>query len=245
MIQLTDRDKKRFHRQILIPGWGEEGQKKVKKAKVFIAGAGGLGSPVSIYLAVAGVGTLRIFDHDAPELSNLNRQILHAETDIGKPKAKSAEETLKALNPDIKVESGKVTIAENNVIDLVGDSDVIVDCMDNFPTRFVLNKAALKLKIPMVHGSIWGLEGRCTVIVPGKTLCLRCLFQDSPPKEVFPVLGTTPGVIGCIQATETLKYLTGLGDLLANRMLMYNGLTAQFTQLKLHKDPKCPTCGGK
>lgn len=244
MTELTQRDKIRYQRQMLIPGWGEEGQKKVKGAKVFVAGAGGLGSPASIYLVVAGVGHLLIVDHDAPELSNLNRQILHAEVDIGKPKSQSGVESLKALNPDIVVEGIRDTIAEDNVVDLVGDAHIIVDCMDNFPTRYLLNEAALKLGIPLVHGSIWGMEGRCTFIIPGQTPCLRCLFREAPPQEVFPVLGTAAGVIGCIQAAETLKYFTSLGNLLTNRLLIYDGLTARFTEVKLRRDPNCPSCGG-
>lgn len=245
MSELTQRDRVRYQRQMLILGWGEEGQRRVKKAKVFVAGAGGLGSPASIYLVVAGVGHLRIVDHDTPELSNLNRQILHTETDIGKAKAQSAEEALKALNPDIVVEGLRVTIAEENVVELAGDADVIVDCMDNFPTRYLLNEAALELGIPLVHGSIWGMEGRCTFIIPGQTPCLRCIFQEAPPREVFPVLGTAPGVIGCIQAAETLKYLTGLGQLLTNRLLIYDGLTTSFTEVKLRRDLHCPSCGGR
>lgn len=244
MAELTERDRERYHRQMLIPGWGKEGQKRVKEAKVFVAGTGGLGSPASIYLAVAGVGHLKMVDKDIPELSNLNRQILHTEADIGKPKAWSGVETLKAMNQDIVVEGIVETITEANVIDLVGDANVILDCMDNFPTRYLLNEAAIGLGIPLVHGSIWGIEGRATFIIPGQTPCLRCIFRDAPPKEVFPVLGVAPGVIGCIQAAETLKYLAGVGKLLTNRLLTYDGLATAFTEVGLRRDPECPSCGG-
>lgn len=239
---LTERDKLRYNRQILIPGWDEEGQEKIKNSKVFVAGAGGLGSPVSIYLAVGGVGHIRIVDKDVPELSNLNRQILHTEDDIGRSKAHSAKEKLTKINRDIKIEGIQETITEENVLDLVEDSDVILDCMDNFPTRYALNRAAIEKKIPFVHASIWGLEGRATFIVPGETPCLECIFPTGPPKEVFPVLGTTPATMGCIQATETLKYLAGIGRLLKNRLLIYDGENMTFTEVKIRRNPKCPAC---
>ena len=242
MTELTKRDEERYHRQILIEGWGDEGQKRLKKSKAFIAGAGGLGSPAAIYLAVGGIGHIKIVDKDVPELSNLNRQILHTEADIGTPKAKSAEESLKALNPDITIEAVKETITEDNVHDLVNGSDIIIDCMDNFPTRYLLNKTAIKLGIPFVHGSIWGIEGRTTFIIPGKTPCLRCIFPESPPSELFPVLGAAPGVIGSIQATEALKYFTGVGKLLTDRLLIYDGERTEFNEVGVSRDPNCIDC---
>jgi len=244
MTELTERDKERYHRQIIIQDWGDEGQKKLKETKAFIAGAGGLGSPASIYLAVGGIGHINIVDKDVPELSNLNRQILHTEADIGRPKAESAEESLKALNPDITIEAVRDTITEDNVLGLVDDSDIIIDCMDNFPTRYILNKAAIELGIPFIHGSIWGIEGRTTFIIPGETPCLRCIFPDAPPAEVFPVLGAAPGVIGSIQATEALKYLTGVGKLLTDRLLIYDGERTEFSEIEVKKDPNCEDCGG-
>lgn len=244
MVKLTERDKERYNRQMLIPDWGDEGQRKLKGAKVFIAGAGGLGSPASIYLAVVGVGHIKIIDKDVPELSNLNRQILHTETDIGRPKVESAKESLNALNPDITVEPVRATITEDNALDLVDDSDIILDCMDNFPTRYILNKTAIKLGIPFIHGSIWGIEGRTTFITPGKTPCLRCIFPDAPPKEIFPVLGATPGVIGCIQATEAIKYFIGIGKVLTNRLLVYDGERMEFHIIKVKRDPNCRDCSG-
>jgi len=242
MTELTERDKERYHRQIIIQDWGDEGQKKLKETKAFIAGAGGLGSPASIYLAVGGIGHINIVDKDVPELSNLNRQILHTEADIGRPKAESAEESLKALNPDITIEAVRDTITEDNVLGLVDDSDIIIDCMDNFPTRYILNKAAIELGIPFVHGSIWGIEGRTTFIIPRETPCLRCIFPDAPPAEVFPVLGAAPGVIGSIQATEALKYFTGVGRLLTDRLLIYDGERTEFSEIKVNKDSNCKDC---
>ncbi len=242
-MELMERDKTRYNRQMMIPGWGERGQEKIKNSKIFVAGAGGLGSPVSIYLAVGGVGNIKIIDKDVPELSNLNRQILHTEEDIGRPKAQSAKEKLIKINRDIKIEGIKETITEENVLSLVGDSDVILDCMDNFPTRYVLNKIAIEKRIPLVHASIWGLEGRATFILPGETPCLECIFPEGPPKEeVFPVLGTTAAIMGCIQATETLKYIAGIGKLLKNRLLIYDGEDMIFSEVKIRRDPECPSC---
>ena len=243
MLSLTEKERQRYHRQMLMPGWGEEGQRRLKQARAFVAGAGGLGSPLSIYLAVAGVGEITLVDQDVVDLSNLNRQILHGEEDVGRPKAVSAEETLTALNRDITIRALHQPITGENVHRLVGEAQIIVDCMDNFPTRFLLNRAALDLGIPLVHGAIWGLEGRITFIDPGRTPCLRCLFPEAPPAEVFPVAGVTPAVIACLQATEVLKYLTGIGELLRNRLLLYNGLEMEFQTLKIQRDPRCPECG--
>jgi adenylyltransferase/sulfurtransferase len=241
---LTDEDRKRYHRQMLISGWGEAGQERLKAARVFVAGAGGLGSPASIYLAVAGVGHIRICDDDVPELSNLNRQILHSDLRIGMNKAESAKMTLSELNPSIEIEPIGTHIEADNVDDLVGHAEIILDCMDNFPTRFVLNECARRKGIPFVHGSIWGLEGRLTFIHSPQTPCLQCIFRDAPPREVFPVLGATPGTIGCLQAMETLKYLTGVGETLKGKLLVWNGTQMDFTIYRIAKDPECPVCGG-
>jgi len=230
---------------MLLPSWGEQGQQALKNATVLVAGAGGLGSPVSIYLAVAGVGCIRIVDRDVPELSNLNRQILHGEADIGRAKVSSAADALARLNPDVRVEPHRDTISGENVLDFAQGVDVIVDCMDNYPTRFLLNRAALEGGIPFVHGAIWGLEGRVTTIVPGRSPCLRCLVPtspDPPDPETFPVVGVAPGVIGCLQATEALKYLTGVGELLVGRLLLYDGERMEFSEVRLRRDPTCPDC---
>ena len=244
-MELSENEQKRYTRQMMMEGWGEETQKKLKKSKVFIAGAGGLGSPVAIYLAVAGVGNINICDFDSPDWSNLNRQILHNHNRIGTNKAVSAKQTLEELNPHIKVEAFTDKIIAENVDELVGDADLILDCMDNFPTRYLLNESAIRKKIPLVHGSIWGLEGRVTFIKSPETPCLRCYFPESPPKEVFPVLGATPGVIGTLQATEALKYLSGIGKVLSGRLLVWSGNDMSFRTFKGFKDPVCPTCGRK
>ena len=228
----------------MIHGFGEEGQEKLKKARVFIAGIGGLGSPVAIYLAAAGVGTIRIADHDTVELSNLNRQVLHHESNIGKKKVDSAATKLAQLNPDIKIEKISVTITDKNISRLVADSDLIVDAMDNLPTRYLLNKTAIEKNIPFFHGAVYGFEGRAMTIIPGKTACLNCVYHGAAvPKEKFPVIGVTPAVIGCIQATEVIKYLLGLGDLLTDRLLNYDALRMKFTEFKISRDPNCEQCG--
>ena len=223
--------------------FGDEGQERLKKATVFIAGAGGLGSPVSIYLAVAGVGTLTVVDKDVVEQTNLNRQILHYDRDIGRKKTASAEEKLHAINPDITVKVIDTTIDESNAARLVGRADGIVDAMDNYPTRYLLNDIALEKKIPLFHGAIRGFYGQATTIIPEKTACLRCIFPSAPPKEVFPVVGVTPGFIGMIQVTEVLKYLLGTGDLLANRLLIWDGMTAHADEICVARNPACLSCG--
>jgi molybdopterin/thiamine biosynthesis adenylyltransferase len=241
---LTPKEKFRYDRQIMIYGFGEAGQEKLKKAKVFIAGMGGLGSPAAIYLAAAGIGTLRIADNDTIELSNLNRQVLHWEENIGGEKADSAAVKLKRLNPEIKIETTTETITEANASQIVGDADIIVDAMDNLPTRYILNKTAIKKGIPFCHGAVYGFEGRAMTVIPGKTACLNCLYHNvRVPKEKFPVIGVTPAVIGCIQATEVIKYLTGLGELLTNRILNYDALNMKFTEFTIKRDPNCEHCG--
>jgi len=244
MVKLTKKDKQRYARQMLIPGWGEDAQRKLKSSKVFIAGAGGLGSPVSFNLAVAGVGTIRICDFDSIELSNLNRQFLHDDSRLGMKKAESAKLTLMRLNPDINVEPIVEKINEKNVEDLIGDSDLVIDCMDNFPTRFILNDFSVRKRIPMVHGSIWGLDGRVTFINPPETPCLACVFKDAPPKEVFPVIGATPGITGIIQAMEAIKFLAGIGKLLKGRLLCCDYLEMKFFEVKIRRDPNCEVCSG-
>ena len=239
---LTPEDKERYHRQILLSGWGEEGQHKVKGSTVFIAGAGGLGSPVAIYLAAAGVGRLKICDFGAPELSNLNRQFLHSDADIGKNKALSARETIARINPRVTVETLSDQIVKENVAQLVGDADIMVDCMDNFPTRHILNEHAYKAGLPLVYAGVYGMSGQLTFIHTPETPCLYCVFPGSPPPEVFPILGATAGVIGTLEALEVLKYLTGKGTLLKNRMLFWDGELMQFHEIPLQKDPRCTVC---
>ena len=240
---LTKDEQERYNRQIIMRGFGEEGQEKLKRAKVIIAGGGGLGSPSSIYLVAAGVGTIRIVDYDKVELSNLNRQILHWDKDIGRNKVDSAAEKLSQLNQEVKIEAIEEIINETNVSKLVAGFDVIVDAMDNLPTRYLLNKAAIENNIPFIHGAVYGLEGRAMTIIPGETACLRCVYRGLVPEEKFPVIGVTPAIIGCIQATEVIKYLVGLGKLLTNRLLVYDGLNMKFMELAVKRDPNCEHCG--
>jgi molybdopterin/thiamine biosynthesis adenylyltransferase len=241
---LTKKELARYDRQIIIPGFGEEGQTKLKKARVFIAGAGGLGSPAAIYLAAAGIGTIRVADHDTVERSNLNRQVLHWERDIGAEKVDSAAAKLKKLNPGIRIETIGDTITGANVSELIGDADLIVDAMDNLPMRYLLNLTAIKKNIPFFHGAVYGFEGRAMTVIPGKTACLYCLYHGATAlKTRFPVIGVTPAVIGCIQATEVIKYIVGLGELLTDRFLNYDGLAMKFTEFRIKRDPGCAHCG--
>ena len=240
---LSGRELSRYKRQIQL--FGRDGQEKLKRAKIFIAGAGGLGSPIAIYLAVAGIGTITIVDRDTVDESNLNRQILHYERDIGKKKTESAEEKLRMINPDIRINAISTTIEETNVLGLVDDSDCIIDALDNFATRYLLNKAAITKKIPLFHGAIRGMNGQATTIIPGSTPCLRCIFHTPPPEEVVPAVGVTAGIIGMIQATEVIKYFTGNGSLLANRLFIWEGLEARAEEILIEKDPSCPACGTK
>ncbi|HEY97747.1 MAG TPA: HesA/MoeB/ThiF family protein [Dehalococcoidia bacterium] len=241
---LSREELERYDRQIMLYGFGEEGQEKLKKARVFIAGAGGLGSPVSIYLAIAGVGNIRIIDHDTVELSNLNRQILHWQENIRERKTDSAVEKLRKLNPDIKVEGIAETITEKNIPRLVVNADIIIDAMDNLETRYILNRAAIDKNIPFVHGAVNGFEGRAMTVIPGKSACLNCVYHGvTVPREKIPVIGVTPAVIGCIQATEAIKYITGMGNLLTNRLINYDALSMTFTEFTVKRDPDCEHCG--
>lgn len=241
---LTEQEQARYQRQIMLHGFGEAGQEKLKKARVFVAGAGGLGSPLAVYLAAAGVGNIRIVDRDVVDLSNLNRQILHWQEDIGRAKTDSAGAKLKQLNADITIEAINETITADNVKRLLEGCDLIADAMDNLDTRYLLNRNAVELGIPFFHGAVHGLEGRATTVIPGKSACLYCIYHGATvPAEKFPVVGVTPGVIGCIQATEIIKYLTGLGELLTNRLLFYDALGMTFTELKVKRDPACRHCG--
>jgi adenylyltransferase/sulfurtransferase len=243
MVRLTQSDLARYDRQMLIDGWGKAGQQRLKASTVFIAGAGGLGSPVAIYLAVAGVGHIRICDSDRVERSNLNRQILHPDARTGDPKAGSAAGSLMALNPDIQVDAISAHLDTDSVDDLVGKPDVLVDCLDNFGTRYLLNDYCLKHGIPFVHGAVRGMMGQTTFLTPPDGPCLRCIFPEAPPKEVFPVVGATPGIIGGIQALETLKFLTGVGTTLKRRLLIFEGEEMVFTEIKVERSERCPACG--
>jgi len=240
---LTPNERERYDRQIMIEEIGQEGQEKLKRSRVAIAGAGGLGSPIAIYLTVAGIGMIRMIDHDQVTLSNLNRQILHWEEDIGRKKVDSARAKLRNLNREVKIEGIAETITESNVSQLVDGCDVIVDAMDNIPTRYILNRCAIEKQIPFFHGAVNGFEGRVMTILPGKTACLRCLYRGPVPQEKFPVIGVTPAVVGSIQATEVIKYLVGMGKLLTNRLLIYDGLQVTFSEFTINKNPNCDHCG--
>ena len=231
-----------YDRQIMMPELGTEGQEKLKKSKVFIAGAGGLGSPVCFYLAAAGVGTLIIADKDTVEMSNLNRQLLHWRKNVGYKKVESAREKISSLNNFINVETIDKTITEDNIFGLTEGCDAIVDAMDNIVTRFVLNKAAIKWNIPLFHGAVNGLEGRATTIIPGKTACIGCMYSVDVKLSKFPVMGVAPGLIGVIQATEVIKYIAGMGDLLENRLLIYDGMELKFKEFRLSRNPECGEC---
>ena len=239
---LSERERERYKRQMML--FGDEGQERLKKAHIFIAGAGGLGSPVALYLAVAGIGTITIADMDTVDPTNLNRQILHTDRDIGRKKTLSAEEKLTAINPDITIHAIDTRIEEGNAARLIGNADGIVDAMDNYPTRYLLNDIAIRKKIPLFHGAIRGFYGQATTIIPGKTPCLKCIFPKAPPKEVFPVVGVTPGVIGTVQATEVIKYLLGSGDLLTNRLFIWDGIAGRAEEIYAERIPCCPACGG-
>jgi adenylyltransferase/sulfurtransferase len=242
-MMLTPNERERYDRQIMIQDIGVEGQEKLRRSRVLVAGAGGLGSPIAIYLTAAGVGTIRLIDHDQVTLSNLNRQILHWEEDIGRKKIDSAMTKLRHLNSGVTLEAMAETITEENVSQLVQGCDVIVDALDNLPTRYVLNRCAVEKKIPFFHGAVSGFEGRAMTILPGKTACLRCMYRGPILQEKFPVIGVAPALIGVIQATEVIKYLVGIGKLLTNRLLIYDGLELTFTELAIHKNPDCDHCG--
>lgn len=241
MVELTENDLKRYDRQMRI--WGEKGQKRLKKATVGIIGTGGLGSPITIYLAVAGIGKIIAADKDRVELSNLNRQILHWDKDIERKKADSAREKLEQMNPDIEIITYGEEVTEENIEKIFKGVNAVIDGLDNFPSRFILNEFAVRKKIPFFHGAVWGFEGRITTIIPKKTPCLKCIFPEAPPREVFPVVGVTPGVIGILQATEVIKYFTGVGKLLTNKLLIYHGDTLSFDEITIERNPECPVCG--
>jgi molybdopterin/thiamine biosynthesis adenylyltransferase len=228
---------------MLVPGWGEDGQKKLKSAKVVVAGAGGLGCPASIYLAAAGVGKLVVIDKEEFELSNLNRQILGWQKDIGRLKAEVVAEKLRALNPEVEVKPLVVEITGENIRELIHNADVVVDAMDNWRTRFIVNSGCVEKGIPFVHAGIFGLYGQMMTIMPGKGPCLRCLLPETP-KEVrrFPVPGVTPALFAMLQVMETLKLIIGFGETLAGRMLLLDGEGMSFTVVNVERRPECPIC---
>lgn len=249
---ITDEERKRYSRQILLIG--EEGQEKLKAASVLVAGAGGLGTVISLYLAAAGVGHLRIIDCDVVDASNLNRQILHWSKDVGRSKTASVKEKLTALNPLIDIETDADRITEESVGELLWGhcstgsrtascSQLIVDAMDNFPTRYLLNRASVDQNVPFIHGAVRGFFGQATTVIPGKGPCLRCFFPASPPREVFPIVGATCGVIGSIEAAEAIKLITGQGEPLMGRIFIWDGLAGSADSITVERNPSCPDCG--
>ncbi|MDP1847204.1 MAG: molybdopterin-synthase adenylyltransferase MoeB [Solirubrobacteraceae bacterium] len=245
---MTPEQRERYSRHMLVPEIGAEGQQKMLDAKVLLLGAGGLGSPTALYLAAAGIGTIGIVDDDVVDLSNLQRQVIHTTDRIGTPKVDSAEEAMKALNPDVNVVKYQTRMDASNIMEIIEGYDVIVDGVDNFPTRYLLNDATVRLKIPVVSASILGFDGQLSVFAPYEGPCYRCLYPVPPPAELAPscgangVLGVLPGTMGLLQATEVIKLITGAGEPLIGRLLLYEALGATFTELKVRRDPECAIC---
>jgi adenylyltransferase/sulfurtransferase len=249
-MELNNDEIRRYSRHLILPEVGLAGQKKIKAASVLCIGAGGLGSPIAMYLAAAGIGKLGIVDFDTVDFSNLQRQILHTDADVGRSKAESAKETIRGINPHCEVVIHNTRISSENALDLIRPYDIVVDGTDNFPTRYLTNDACVLLKKPNVYGSIFRFEGQASVFAPHLGgPCYRCLYPEPPPPGMVPscaeggVLGVLPGIIGCIQATEILKLAIGKGNLLVGRLLLFNALDMKFRELKLRCDPACPVCG--
>jgi sulfur-carrier protein adenylyltransferase/sulfurtransferase len=246
---LTDAQRERYSRHLMLPEVGEAGQIKLLKARVLLLGAGGLGSPAALYLAAAGVGTLGLVDADTVDASNLQRQILHATSRLGAPKVDSAEQALTDLNPDVKVVKFQERLTSANVDRIFGDFDLVLDGSDNFPTRYLVNDASLLLRKPVIHGSIFRFDGQVTTFMPWVGPCYRCLYPEPPPPHLAPscaeagVLGILPGVIGVVQATEAIKLILGQGEPLIGRLLTYDSLRMKFRELKVRRDRGCPGCG--
>lgn len=249
MFNFSEEQIKRYSRHIILSEVGGKGQTKILNAKVLLIGAGGLGSPAGFYLGAAGIGTLGIIDFDSVDYSNLQRQILHSTNDIGRNKAESAKETIESLNPDVKVITYKERISSDNIMDIIKDYDYILDGSDNFPTRYLTNDACVMAGKTNIHGSIFRFEGQVTVFKPGEGPCYRCLYPEPPPPGMVPscqesgVLGVLPGIVGSLQAMETLKLIVGIGEPLIGRLVLYSALSTDFRKLKVKKNPKCPLCG--
>ncbi|MGE6760774.1 molybdopterin-synthase adenylyltransferase MoeB [Corallococcus interemptor] len=247
-VVLSADQKERYRRHLILPEVGEEGQAKLLQSKVLLLGAGGLGSPAALYLAAAGVGTLGVVDADVVDLSNLQRQVLHTLERRGQPKVQSAKAAIEAINPDVKVVPFQERLTSANVERILADFDVVLDGGDNFPTRYLLNDACLRMGLPNVHGSVFRFEGQVTTFVPHEGPCYRCLYPAPPPPELAPscaeagVLGVLPGLIGMLQATEALKLLLGVGEPLVGRLVTFDALGTRFQELKLRRDPECPVC---
>jgi adenylyltransferase/sulfurtransferase len=248
-VQLTREEMRRYGRHLIMPEVGLKGQQRLKSSKVLLIGAGGLGSPLALYLAAAGVGTIGIVDFDVVDASNLQRQIIHSTADVGRPKLASAAQRIQSINPNVKVRTFATVLNSENALDILSEFDVIVDGTDNFPTRYLVNDACVLLGKPNVYGSIFRFEGQASVFYSKEGPCYRCLYPEPPPPGLVPscaeggVLGVLPGIVGAIQATETIKLLLGIGEPLIGRLLLFDALKMNFRQLKLRKDRQCPICG--
>jgi adenylyltransferase/sulfurtransferase len=237
-------DRERYSRQKNLYGWDEGVQDRLGRSTVFIAGLGGLGGPASIYLAAAGIGHLRICDPDTVQASNLNRQILYAEEDIGKPKAGCAAERLERLNSVISILPIPGRLNAGNVSSLVGNADLILDCLDNYEGRMVINQYAVQNRIPLIHAGVTGMNGQISFLDPPQTPCLKCIYPESPEDKPGPILGAAPGIIGTMQALEAIKYLSGTGQSLKNKMILLDGESLTFHEIHIEKNPGCKVCGG-
>ncbi len=240
----------RYSRHILLSEVGGQGQRKLLESKVLLVGAGGLGSPAALYLAAAGLGTLGIVDFDTVDLSNLQRQILHGQSDVGRLKVDSAADTLAEINPDVRVVKHLERLSSENALEILSGYDVVLDGTDNFATRYLINDACVLLGKPLVHGSIFRFEGQITLFAPGKG-CYRCLFASPPPPGAVPscaeagVLGVLPGIVGSMQAVEAIKWILGIGEPLVNRLLLFDALAMEFREVRIKRDPRCPICGAE
>jgi len=247
-VKFTEAQLQRYSRHLILPEVGEEGQAKLLNAKVFMVGAGGLGSSVGYYLSAAGVGTIAIIDNDEVDLSNLQRQIAHCTRTLGIPKVESAKNTFESLNPDVHIIPIKERLTRQNILGLIKDYDIVIDCSDNYATRFLVNDACVMSKKTLVTGAVFKFEGQLTVFVPGEGPCYRCLFEEPPPPGILPspqglgLLGVVPGVIGTLQATEVLKLIVGTGQILKGELLIYDALKTSFRKVKIPKNPDCPIC---
>jgi Dinucleotide-utilizing enzymes involved in molybdopterin and thiamine biosynthesis family 2 len=247
-MELNEEQIQRYSRHILLQDVGVEGQEKISNGKVLIVGAGGLGAPIALYLAAAGVGTIGIIDGDVVDLSNLQRQVIHFTEDVNKPKVLSAKEKINRINPDVKVVTYQELLTASNALDIIKDYDFVVDGTDNFPVKFLINDACVKAQKPFSHGGILRFEGQTITVLPG-TACYRCVFHAPPPPNAVPtcsqagVLGAIAGMLGTIQAAEVLKFLTGVGELLTNRLLTFNAKTMEFRTIKVKHNHKCGVCG--
>lgn len=239
---LTPEETERYDRQLIMEDIGQQGQEKLKQASVFLAGAGGLGSPISMFLAAAGIGKICIVDDGFVETSNLNRQILYRDEDLGQSKVVCAQKALERLNPHIQVKSIPEKIQVDNAYELVGNCDIIVDALDNYTTRYLLNQVAFQKNIPLVHGAVEEFYGQATTIIPGRTNCLKCLIPSGPAQRIWPIISVTCGLIASIQAAEVIKYIVGVGRLLENRFLMVDGLNTKVEEMELERTPGCEIC---